>query len=86
MRKPNQVERTTRSSGLIALRQDYSLNEVGTKLMHLRDFTRHPVAAFVKGIQRLNFGLLVLFLLASSLPQVSKFFLPVLLCFARSHT
>lgn len=37
--------------------------------MHLRDFTRHPVAAFVKGIQRLNFGLLVLFLLASSLPQ-----------------
>ena len=41
--------------------------------MHCRDFTRQSVAAFVKGIQRLNFRFLVLVLLAASLPRVSKF-------------
>lgn len=37
--------------------------------MHCRDFTRQSVAAFVKGIQRLNFIFLVLVLLAASLPR-----------------
>lgn len=67
----------------IALREDYSLNEVGTRLMHMRDFTRHSLAAFVKGIQRLNLGILVLILLASTVPQVSTF---SVLWFARTHS
>lgn len=39
--------------------------------MHMRDFTRHSLAAFVKGIQRPNLGVLVILLLASVLPKVS---------------
>lgn len=41
--------------------------------MHLRDFTRHSLAAFVKGIQRPNLGVLVILLLATTLPHVSTF-------------
>lgn len=37
--------------------------------MHMRDFTRHSLAAFVKGIQRPNLGVLVILLLASVLPK-----------------
>lgn len=35
----------------------------------MRDFTRHSLAAFVKGIQRPNLGVLVILLLASVLPE-----------------
>lgn len=41
--------------------------------MHLRYFIRHSLAAFLKGIQRPNLGVLVIaFLLAATLPHVSN--------------
>lgn len=66
----------------IALSKDYTLNEVGTKLMHLREFPRQSLAAFVKGNQGVNLGILVLFLWASLLPLVSIKI--SIFCFARS--
>lgn len=66
MRKRTHDESRTRSSGF---RQDYSLNEEGTRLMHCRDFTRQLVAAIVKGIQCLCLRYLLVVLLAASLPR-----------------
>jgi len=40
--------------------------------MHLRYFIRHSLAAFLKGSQRPNLGVLVILLLATALPHVSN--------------
>ena len=84
MRKTAHVdERTTRSSGFYCTPSRLYFNEVGTKLMHLRDLTRQSVAVFVEGNQPLNLGILVLFLLATTLPHVSTF---SILWFARTQS
>lgn len=74
MREPTHDHHTEHLSGFYHTPRRLHFNELGTKLMHLRYFIRHSLAAFVKGIQRPNLGVLVILLLAATLPHVSTFY------------